>query len=72
MRRREPIHRDGPGVDPLTPLLTLPEVAALLRVSEKTIRRLAATRRLPCLRIGSRLRFDHRDVLRWVSARKEG
>src|ERR1051326_8590050 len=34
----------------LQPLLTLPEVAVLLRLSEKTIRRLLAARRLPCVR----------------------
>jgi excisionase family DNA binding protein len=56
----------------LQPLLTLPEVAVLLRLSEKTIRRLLAARRLPCVRLGRQLRFVQSDIVRWVSARKEG
>ena len=56
----------------LVPLLTLPEVADLLRTSEKTIRRLVAARRLPCVRLGRQLRFDRGDVFRWLAARKEG
>ena len=53
-------------------LLTLPEVAALLRVSHKSVRRLVAYRRIPCLRVGRQLRFLPSDLLRWVSARREG
>jgi len=58
--------------DPLVPLLTVRETAAYLRVSEKSIRRLIARRRLPCVRLGRRVLFDRSDLLRWVSARKEG
>ena len=54
------------------PLWTLHEVAAYLHVHEKTVARWLRAGRLPCVRIGSRLRFDRQDVLRWVSARKEG
>jgi len=57
---------------PPAPLLTLREVAALLRVSEKTLRRWVAERRIPCLRLGRVIRFERCDVFRWVSARKEG
>jgi excisionase family DNA binding protein len=56
----------------LEPLLTLRETAAILRVSEKSVRRLVAYQRIPCLRIGRQLRFIPSDVLRWVSARREG
>jgi excisionase family DNA binding protein len=55
----------------LQPLLTLDEVAGLLRVSEKTIQRLVAARRMPCVRIGRRLRFVPADVFRFVAARKD-
>ena len=54
------------------PLLTLREVAALLRVHEKTVCGWVRRRDLPCIRLGGRLRFDQRDVLRWIAARKEG
>ena len=53
-------------------LMTLPEVAALLRMSTRSVRRLVAYRRFPCLRIGRSLRFTRSDVLRWLAARKEG
>jgi excisionase family DNA binding protein len=55
----------------LQPLLTAGEVAALLRLSGKTIQRLVASRRLPCVRIGRRVRFTVADVFRFVAARKD-
>ena len=54
------------------PLLTVREVADLLRVAEKTVRRWVAQRRLPCVRLGRAIRFARGDVFRWVSARKDG
>ena len=53
-------------------LLTVRELAHLLGVHEQTIYAWVAKRLLPCIRLGSRLRFSHNDILRWVSARKEG
>lgn len=53
-------------------LLTLREVAAYLRVSEKTVRRWVAQGRIPCVRLGRVVRFVAGDVFRWVSARKAG
>ena len=55
----------------LAPLLTLPEASAFLRLSEKSIRRLIAARRLPCVRLGRRVLFDRSDLLRWVRAHRE-
>jgi excisionase family DNA binding protein len=55
----------------MQPLLTLSEVAGLLRLSDKTIQRLVAARRLPCVRIGRRVRFLSADVFRFVAARKD-
>jgi len=52
-------------------LLTVRQVAALWGVSEKTVRRLIATGRLRCIRIGRLIRIDPGDVSRWLSARKE-
>jgi excisionase family DNA binding protein len=57
---------------PPEPLLVLPEVAAMLRVNERTVRRWIVQERLPCIRLGTRLRFSQRNVLRWLSAREEG
>ena len=54
------------------PLLTLREVAGYLRVNERTVRRWIVREGLPCIHLGTRLRFSQRNVLRWVSAREEG
>ncbi len=53
-------------------LLTIEQVAAYLNVSPHTVRRLAARRALPSVRVGHLLRFSERDLERWVQARKEG
>ncbi len=52
-------------------LLTIAELADLLQLSERTIRRMVAAQRIPCLRVGRQIRFLPSDLLRWVSARKE-
>jgi len=51
-------------------LLTVEQVAAQLGVSPKTVRRLMR-RGLPSIRFGRLVRFEQRDLLRWVEARKE-
>jgi excisionase family DNA binding protein len=53
-------------------LLTLEELSRALRVNPRTIRRMVAARRIPCVRLGRRLRFIPGDVFRWLEARKEG
>ena len=52
-------------------LLTLAEVAGFLRVSPKTVRRLVASGRLRCVRLGRVLRFQLADLFRFVEARRE-
>jgi len=46
-------------------LLTIDEVARLLSVSTKTVRRL----RIPCVRLGRLLRYRPSDVERFLAAR---
>jgi excisionase family DNA binding protein len=53
-------------------LWTVREVSEFLGVHEKTVYDWVNRGGLPCFRLGNRLRFDANDVLRWVSARKEG
>jgi excisionase family DNA binding protein len=69
-------HPGGSGTDDrghaLPQLLTLTEVATLLKLNERTIRRMISTRRLPCVRIGRQLRFDPEALSRWLQAREEG
>lgn len=52
-------------------LLTLSEVAEILRVSPKTVRRLLGSG-FPCVRVGRSVRFEPQAVVRWLTARREG
>jgi len=63
------LRHGGNGVEQL---LTLRDLAQTLQVSETTIRRMVAKRRLPCLRVGRQLRFAPDALSRWLSAREEG
>jgi len=54
------------------PMLSIAEVARLLKLSAKSVRRLVARGSLPCYRIGRLVRFAPGDVFRWLEARKEG
>lgn len=65
-------HRQHSGNGVVEQLLTVTELAERLQLSEKTIRRMIAGGRLPCVRLGRQLRFSTSDIVRWVSARKEG
>ena len=60
----------SPSSTDLGRLLTINEVAVALGVSPKTVRRLMR-RGLPSVRFGRLVRFEQRDLLRWVEARKE-
>lgn len=57
---------------PTSGLWKVDTVARYLDVHRKDVYRFVAVAGLPCIRMGRRLRFDPSDVLRWVSARKEG
>lgn len=71
----EALNRSAPDASvrggDLPRLLTLPEVAALLCVSPRTLRRLLG-RGFPCVRVGRSVRFEPQAVVRWLSARREG
>ena len=54
------------------PLLTLQELSDVLRLHPRTIRRMVAAGRIPCVRLARAIRFDAADVARWLAARKEG
>jgi excisionase family DNA binding protein len=51
-------------------LLTLEEVAGFLAVSERTVRRLVAARRLRCVRLGRVLRFQQAELFRFVEGKE--
>jgi excisionase family DNA binding protein len=56
----------------MEPLWTVREVAHLLALKPSTIYEWAAKGKLPCIRLGSLLRFDPGELTRWVRAQKEG
>ena len=54
-----------------TELLNSSEIAALLRVSRKTVFELIARDRLPCRKVGREYRFIRQAVLAWVASPKK-
>lgn len=50
-------------------LLTVAEVAALLRVEVSTIYVWTSKRKIPFRKVGGRLRFDRDEILRWTLPR---
>ena len=52
-------------------LWTAEDTALFLQISTRTLRRLTYYENLPCLRLGSRLRYVPADVLAWARQRKE-
>jgi excisionase family DNA binding protein len=53
-------------------LLTAPEVAALLGVSVRHIRRLVASRQIPFVRCGTLLRFEPDQIDQWLCTQRVG
>lgn len=51
-------------------ILILPEVAKLLRLSEKTTYRLAAEGKLPGFKAGGSWRFRRVDIEAWIEQKK--
>lgn len=47
-------------------LLTVREIAELLRLTPKGIYALVSARRIPFVRVSNRVRFFEEDVLRWL------
>jgi excisionase family DNA binding protein len=52
----------NPRTETIGRLRGVAEVAALLRVSQRTIRRLVTRGELPCIRVGRQLRFREQDI----------
>ena len=51
-------------------LVDIPGAARLLATSERHVRRLAQERRIPFVKVGHFVRFDLRDIERWLEAQK--
>ena len=51
-------------------ILTIKEVAAYLKLAEKTAYKLAAEGKLPGFKVGGSWRFKEEDIGRWIEERK--
>lgn len=51
-------------------ILTLKEVAAYLKLAEKTAYKLAAAGKLPGFKVGGSWRFKREDIDRWIEEQK--
>lgn len=51
-------------------ILTLKEVAAYLKLAEKTAYKLAAEGKLPGFKVGGSWRFKTADIERWIEEKK--
>jgi excisionase family DNA binding protein len=49
-----------------TEILTIKEVSDYLKVTERTIYRLAATKKIPAFKVGGSWRFSLVDIDRWI------
>ena len=60
----------APNVEEKIELLTVKEVAVLLRLSVPGVRDLQARRHLPFIKVGGALRFEKRDIIEYLKRRK--
>jgi len=59
------------AIHPMTDqILTLKEVAAYLKLAEKTAYKLAAADKLPGFKVGGSWRFKKEDVEKWIEEQK--
>ena len=48
-------------------ILTIKQVAEYLKVTERTIYRLAAVKKIPAFKVGGTWRFSRADIDRWIA-----
>ena len=51
---------------PKTDILMIKDVAEYLKVTERTIYRLAAAKKIPAFKVGGSWRFSRTDIDRWI------
>jgi len=55
---------------PASGLLTIPDVAELLKISIPTVRRLQQHRQLPFIKVGGCVRFNRSDIAAYLEKRR--
>jgi excisionase family DNA binding protein len=53
-------------------ILTPKQVADFLKVTERTIYRLAAAKKIPAFRVGGTWRFSKAEINQWIQRQSEG
>ena len=53
-------------------ILTLKQVADFLKVTDRTIYRLAAAKKIPAFRVGGTWRFSKAEINQWIQRQSEG
>ncbi len=48
-------------------ILTIKQVAEYLKITERTIYRLAAVKKIPAFKVGGTWRFSRADIDRWIA-----
>jgi excisionase family DNA binding protein len=66
MTRSSPRGARATGQESLSRLLDIEQLAELLGVSERHVRRLVAERRIPVIKWGHFLRFDPNEIADWL------
>ncbi|MEE9374831.1 MAG: helix-turn-helix domain-containing protein [Rhizobiaceae bacterium] len=54
-----------------TDIMTIKEIAAYLKLKEKTAYRLAAEGKIPGFKVGGSWRFRQSDIEAWIESKKE-
>lgn len=52
-------------------ILTLKQVADFLKVTERTIYRLAAAKKIPAFKVGGTWRFSSTEINQWIQRQQE-
>ncbi|WP_243843874.1 helix-turn-helix domain-containing protein [Paraburkholderia caballeronis] len=55
----------------LSEIMTLPQVALYLKVTERTIYRLAAAKEIPAFKVGGSWRFSLSDIEHWIKEQSQ-
>lgn len=62
----------NPEEKPDSFLMTSPKAAAFLAISERKLWNLKDSGEIPHVPIGSSVRYDRRDLIDWINAKKKG
>jgi len=64
--------RDQQAVGNIEPLLSVDEVAGLLRISESGVYRLIRREELCCVKVGSRTLFEQPELRAFIATKRKG